>query len=86
MLHMEQNVENDVKEIMGDLVCPKDFICYKSGFEALGKAKEITDIGLKGHFQCLEENPSLCLFSVSFSSRNICNRPVRVHIAKKLGR
>jgi hypothetical protein len=85
-LLMEQGLEKELQDIVSDLECGKDFICYKSGFETLGKTKEIKDIGLKGHFQCLEEDTELCLFSVVFANRSVCNCPLRIHIAKKLGK
>ena len=83
MLYMEQNVENDVKEIMGDLVCPKDFICYKSGFETLGKAR---DIGLETFIECLEEDVCDRPFSMRFHGFDYCRCPLRVYIYKKLGK
>jgi hypothetical protein len=83
---MEQGLEKKLQDIVCDLECGKDFICYKSGLETLGKTKEIKDIGLKGHFQCLEEDAELCLFSAFFGNRSVCNCPLRIHIAKKLGK
>ena len=80
---MKQALEKEVQKIMVDVECPKDFICYKSGFETLGKVK---DVGLKGHVQCLEEKSSDCPFSVSFLSPNFCRCPVRIHIAENLGK
>jgi hypothetical protein len=85
-LLMEQGLEKKLQDIVCDLECGKDFICYKSGLETLGKTKEIKDIGLKGHFQCLEEDAELCLFSAFFGNRSVCNCPLRIHIAKKLGK
>jgi hypothetical protein len=80
---MEPGLEKELQDIISDLECSKDFSCYKQGLENLCKAK---DVGLKEHLQCLEENPSDCPFSQSFASINFCYCPLRVHIAKKLGK
>jgi hypothetical protein len=80
---MEQALEKEVQEIMSDMMCPKHFICYKSEFETVCQAK---DIGLTEHLACLEENPSLCPFSVSFASLYICHCPLRFFAFKKLGK
>ena len=82
-LLMKHALEKEVQEIMSDLMCPKSFICYKSGFERLCQAK---DVGLKDYLACLEENPSLCPFSVSFGSLYICHCALRVFAFKKLGK
>ena len=80
---MEQGLEKEVQEIMSYLECPKDFICYKSEFETLCQAKNIR---LKDYLKCLEENGSVCSFSQTFAGINFCYCPLRVHLAKKLGK
>jgi hypothetical protein len=32
---MDEELEKEIREIIGDLQCPKDFKCYRSGFENL---------------------------------------------------
>ena len=78
---MEQDHEKQLKEIMGGLLCPKDFKCYKQGFKNLCKAK---DVGLESHLECLEEHPYDCPLSVSFGGLYYCDCPLRVYIAKNL--
>lgn len=81
---MEQDYEREIEEIIDVMKCPKDFKCYKSGFEYLCKAE---DIGLKSFLVCLEENPEGCKFSMRFGySRFFCQCPLRLYIAKKLKR
>ena len=80
---MEPGIEKEIQEIMRDLECPKDFICYKSKFETLCKVK---NIGLKDYLKCLEEDASLCQFSACFGHINFCHCPLRVFIFRKLGR
>jgi hypothetical protein len=80
---MEQGLEKELKEIMGGLDCPKDFICYESGFKTLCKAQ---DIGLDTFLECLEERPGDCTFSLFARSTYFCQCPLRVYIFKKLGK
>ena len=46
--------KEEIEKIIDRITCPKDFKCYKSGFENLGKAR---DIGIEGYVECLEKNP-----------------------------
>jgi hypothetical protein len=78
---MEQDHEKELHEIMGSLNCPKDFKCYKSGFEALCKAE---DVGLASHLICCEERPAECHFSWDNSPVFYCTCPVRVYVAREL--
>ena len=78
---MNENYENRIKEITGQVKCPKDFRCAKSGFENLCKAR---DFGLEDYLECLEDNPINCKFSVSFGSGYLCQCPLRVYISKEL--
>jgi hypothetical protein len=77
---MEQDHEKELQEIIGIFTCPKDFECYKSGFEKLCKAQ---DVGLP-LLECLEEHPVECRFSVRDGGVFYCKCPLRVYIAKKL--
>jgi len=76
-------INNKIKEIIGGMKCPKDFICYKSGFEKLCKAE---DVGKKSILLCLEENPIDCKFSLPIGSTYYCQCPLRVYLAKNLKR
>jgi hypothetical protein len=77
----DEEFEKGIAEIIGDLKCPKDFRCYRSGFENLCKAK---DIGIESFLLCLEKNPRECKFSLNIGYEYICECPLRVYIAKKL--
>ena len=67
--------------IMKNKKCFKDFICIKSKFEYLCKAK---DIGYDNFIECLEENPDECSFALSFGHGYICKCPLRIYIAKQI--
>ena len=68
---------------MGGMQCPKGFKCVDSGFERLCKAK---DQGLPNYLDCLEENPDSCTFALPFGYGHLCRCPLRVYIAKRLGK
>jgi hypothetical protein len=72
---------SEVKEIIDKTECPKDFRCYKSGFEVLCKAK---DIGLDSFLVCLDEDPPDCTFSLTYGKKYFCQCPVRIEVARKL--
>lgn len=80
---MEQAYQKEIEKIIGQFNCPKDLICYKSGFEVLCKAQ---DIGVESFLICLEEDPRKCRFSLPLERRDICECPLRIYIAKKLNK
>jgi len=80
---MDETTKKELKEIIDGMHCPKDFICYESGFETLCRAK---DIGVERFLECMEEDPRKCLFSVPVGVASLCQCPLRVYIAKKLNK
>ena len=77
----DDELEKGIAEIIGGLQCPKDFKCYRSGFENLCKAK---DLGLDSFLECLDESPRHCPFAFSFGRVFFCKCPLRVYISKKV--
>jgi hypothetical protein len=67
---MEQEHEKKLKEIIGDIKCPKDFKCCKQGF--------------KNPIKCLEKRAYDCSFTTLYNGVFYCTCPLRVYIAKKL--
>ena len=80
---MEQDYKKRLEEIIDRLECPKDFMCYKSGFSSLCKAK---DIGMETFLDCLNEKSYDCKFSIYTGKYYICKCPLRIYVAKKLGK
>ena len=80
---MGQEDKEEIEQIMAGMECAKDFECYKSGFEKLGRVK---DGGLDNYVWCLEEKGKArdCGFSLWFGDGMLCKCPLRVYIAKKL--
>ncbi len=70
-----------IEDIIDGIKCPKDFNCYKTGFENLCEAK---DFGLSDFLICLEKSPKECKFSTRYGSGYLCQCPLRIYIAKKL--
>lgn len=70
----------EVEEIIARTDCPKDFKCYKSGFDEVCKAR---DIGLDAFLVCLEDDPPDCTFSLTYGKKYFCQCPVRIEIARK---
>jgi hypothetical protein len=71
----------EIRKLIGRLNCPKDFICYQSGFEQLCQAE---DLGLESFLKCLEGKPTQCTFSISYGDGYYCRCPLRVFIAKEM--
>ena len=80
---MEESTKRELEKLIGQIQCPKDFICYKSGLKELCKAE---DIGMKSYLKCLEENPRECVFSQGYAESHYCTCPLRCYIAKKEGK
>jgi hypothetical protein len=78
---MAKDHEKELKDIIGQLACPKDFQCYEQGFENLCKAE---DVGLETFLECLEKRPHECPFSIPYARVFYCSCPLRVYIAKEL--
>jgi hypothetical protein len=73
--------KKQIEEIIRGMSCPKDFVCYKSGFENLCNAE---DIWQDSFLKCREDNPRECVFSRIFGHAYYCECPLRVYIAKTL--
>lgn len=80
-MKIEETVEDAIKDIMGQMDCPKDFECVRSKFENLCQAK---DFGLKNYIECLEADPQRCDLALSFGETYFCRCPMRVYISKTL--
>ena len=78
---MDSAQKQQIEEIIDSLECPKDFICYKSKFENLCKAR---DIGLEAYLECKENDLQACKFSLPFGYSSLCRCPLRLYIAKRL--
>jgi len=78
---MDEKTKREIEKIIGGIKCPKNFTCYRVGFETMCKAM---DIGLEAYVECLEEAPDNCSFAFTFGTAYFCKCPLRVYICKKL--
>ena len=78
---MDEDQRKEIEEILGQMQCPKNFICYESGLETLCRAR---DIGVEMFLECMEEDPKRCSFSVPLGVASLCQCSLRIYIAKKL--
>ena len=84
---MEKKHKREIKEIMAKAACPKDYECFKNGFEKLCRARWMVN-----YTECLETNacPYLetdaCPFKVGvlFGSGYICQCELRQYVKKNI--
>ena len=74
---MEQRHKEAIEQIITEMECPRDFLCYKSEFTKLCKARRLTD----EYANCIEEEPQHCKFSLPFGYGYMCRCPLRVYAA-----
>ena len=43
---LPDDINKEIEKIIDELKCPKDFICYKSGFQNLCKVEDIGKVGI----------------------------------------
>lgn len=84
---MKENISKRIREIIGEMDCPKHFKCAKLGFEYLCKAR---DFGDEHHLECLEDLFPACKFVIYSDScgkgTRFCRCPLRVYLARELGK
>ena len=78
---MNEEIRQKIEEIMRQMDCPKNFKCIETGFEQLCKAR---DTYLENYLDCLDGNPKLCDFALSFGYSYFCHCPLRVFITKQV--
>jgi len=60
---MERIIQEQIEKMITGLKYPENFICYRSGFKNLTRAK---DVGLESFVACLKNDPLECKFSLQF--------------------
>ena len=76
---MEDKIRKEIEELIGEMRCPDNFQCYKSGFEDLcgglvGEGGKLVD--------CVNEKAAECGFAVQVGSGYLCSCPLRLYIAR----
>ena len=76
--------EDTVREIMAQMACPKDSVCYEEKFEGLCPANVYGGADI---VQCLSSGGSDCPMSYAFSGDvRFCKCRLRRYVALELGR
>jgi len=70
-----------IKEIIGQINCPKDFRCVTADLDRLCQAM---DIGMETYLQCLAKDSNACPFSAPFADAIFCKCPLCIYLKKKL--
>ena len=83
LVEITQEHASRLEELMAGLECPKEFICYKSGFTHVCKVRKT---GTAGLLECLDAGSRNCQFSLPFDDPPICLCPVRAYLAAEFGR
>jgi len=78
---VDDEVRKEIEKIIGQMECPKDFLCYRSGLKVLCKAREF---GIEDYLECLEEGGGGCPFSIDFGDMHFCKCPLRYYLANNL--
>ena len=79
-MEITQEHRSEIEKVKSGIKCHKDFECYASSFENIGK---IGGIHKKGFLECLEKNASECEFSLSLDHTSFCLCPLRIYIANE---
>lgn len=81
---MQTRARHEVVEIMNTMECAKDFACVEAGFDGVC---EVRDVGMKHNLLCLDRQACQeCGFSFTVGLAHVCHCPLRVHVAKTLGK
>ncbi|MBU8922875.1 MAG: hypothetical protein KOO63_13750 [Bacteroidales bacterium] len=78
---MENKYDKEIKKIMMNIDCPKDFRCYKQDFKDICKAK---DFGIESYVDCGEDDSPSCLFAFDLGDLTLCKCTLRVFVSKKM--
>lgn len=74
--------KKQIEEIMSNMKCNINFVCYKSGFKNLRNTK---DIPLESFVECSNnKNAWQCEYAFLFGSSYLCKCPLRVYILKNI--
>ncbi|MHC4580161.1 MAG: hypothetical protein ACYS14_01810 [Planctomycetota bacterium] len=84
MMELTAEQEREIKAIIAEIGCPKDFRCYESKFEDITPVIPIPDANL---VQCRKAAESYCPMSRTFGiNAAFCECALRKYAAFNLGR
>ena len=71
----------NIKEIIGGITCPKDFLCSTRKSDPVFETEES---GVASLLVCLEEKMHACTFAHSAGDRFLCKCPLRIYLKGEL--
>ena len=80
-IELTEDQKQEIEQIKSGMECPKDFVCYKSGFRKVCEAELIAGGKL---LECLEPNSLTRKFALPFGRGVFCECPLRFYAAKNL--
>lgn len=79
---MKENYKQEMKEIMDEMDCPRDFACNTSDFKP---RCNVIDVELKNHLEIKGDYDFFCKYSVVSLGVPYCKCPLCVYCTKKRG-
>ncbi len=78
---MKEEDRERIKELLGEVECPKAFKCAASGFRYLCQVKAG---GENKQLICRDDNPNQCVFANPSNGDFLCDCPLRRYLFEKL--
>jgi hypothetical protein len=78
---MQKKDKEELRKILGGLVCPADFQCYT---HALKNLRKVEYARLETYLELLEKHAYECPFQIPVTGVNHLRCPLREYIAKKI--
>ncbi|MCJ7692006.1 MAG: hypothetical protein MUO22_01150 [Sedimentisphaerales bacterium] len=84
-MKLKEEERKQLKEIMSEMSCERNFECYKCKFENCCDGKLVGEDFVKcegSNSKCSEEKRRNCDFSISFGYGFVCRCPIRIYAAR----
>ena len=82
LVELSESQEQVIETIMAETSCPKDFECYRLGFEKLCSARRLTGTNL---IECQSQTGRKCLMSTVYGQQKlVCGCQLRNFAAVEL--
>lgn len=78
---MDEDQKQRIEAIIRGFECPKDFSCWKSGFQKLCRARHVASSAKP---ECLEKEPGQCAFALAHKEVHLCDCPLRLYLIANL--
>ena len=76
---MAEDHKKKIIEIMSQITCDHNFICYYSQLGDICKAR---DMGIDGFLSCMDKDADFCIHILDFGDSKFCSCPLNNYIVK----